>query len=141
MVNINEKIKNIGEYFLGMNVAEGFIYITVRFPDGWKVSNRLEEKYDVKAIRTENEMGYYFFTSMDVGFEKIFEAIEDTISFNEVALLKQQLFMEKIKELQILFEDEPIEVLETIEFKYKKRKNGKKNENKEKEVETCQEEC
>jgi hypothetical protein len=141
MVNINEKIKNIGEYFLGMNVAEGFIYITVKFPDGWKVSNRLEEKYDVKAIRTENEMGYYFFTSMDVGFEKIFEAIEDTISFNEVALLKQQLFMEKIKELQILFEDEPLEVLETIEFKYKKRKNGKKNENKEKEVETCQEEC
>lgn len=140
MVNINEKIKNIGEYFLGMNVAEGFIYITVKFPDGWKVSNRLEEKYDVKAIRTENEMGYYFFTSMDVGFEKIFEAIEDTISFNEVALLKQQLFMEKIKELQILFEDEPLDVLETIEFKYKKRK-GKKNEVKEKEVETCQEEC
>lgn len=140
MVNINEKIKNIGEYFLGMNVAEGFIYITVRFPDGWKVSNRLEEKYDVKAIRTENEMGYYFFTSMDIGFEKIFEAIEDTISFNEVALLKQQLFMEKIKELQILFEDEPLDVLETIEFKYKKRK-GRKNEVKEKEVETCQEEC
>lgn len=140
MVNINEKIKNIGEYFLGMNVAEGFIYITVKFPDGWKVSNRLEEKYDVKAIKTENEMGYYFFTSMDVGFEKIFEAIEDTISFNEVALLKQTLFMEKIKELQILFEDEPLDVLETIEFKYKKRK-GRKNEVKEKEVETCQEEC
>ena len=139
MVNINEKIKNIGDYFLGMNVAEGFIYITVRFPDGWKVSNRLEEKYDVKAIKTENEMGYYFFTSMDVGFEKIFEAIEDTISFNEVALLKQTLFMEKIKELQILFEDEPLDVLETIEFKYKK-KRGKKNEVKEKEVETCQEE-
>lgn len=140
MVNINEKIKNIGEYFLGMNVAEGFIYITVKFPDGWKVSNRLEEKYDVKAIKTENEMGYYFFTSMDVGFEKIFEAIEDTISFNEVALLKQTLFMEKIKELQILFEDEPLDVLETIEFKYKKRK-GRKNEVKEKEVEICQEEC
>lgn len=140
MVNINEKIKNIGEYFLGMNVAEGFIYITVRFPDEWKISNRLEEKYNVKAIRTENDMGYYFFTSMDIGFEKIFEAIEDTISFNEVALLKQQLFMEKIKELQILFEDEPLDVLETIEFKYKKRK-GRKNEVKEKEVETCQEEC
>ena len=85
-------------------------------------------------------MGYYFFTSMDIGFEKIFEAIEDTISFNEVALLKQQLFMEKIKELQILFEDEPLDVLETIEFKYKKRKS-KKNEVKEKEGETCQEEC
>ena len=139
MININEKIKNIGEYFKGMNVAEGFIYITVCFPDGWKVSNRLEEKYDVKAIKTENEIGYYFFTSMDVGFEKLFEAIEDTISFNQVALLKQQLFMEKIKELQILFEDEPLDVLETIEFKYKKRKS-KKNDIKEKEEELCQQE-
>lgn len=138
MININEKIKNIGEYFKGMNVAEGFIYITVCFPDGWKISNRLEEKYDVKAIKTENETGYYFFTSMDVGFEKLFEAIEDTISFNQVALLKQQLFMEKIKELQIIFEDEPIEVLKTIDFKYKKRK--KKNESSEKEVELCQQE-
>jgi hypothetical protein len=122
-----------------MNVAEGFIYITVCFPEGWKVSNRLEEKYDVKAIKTENDMGYYFFTSMEVGFEKLFDAIEDTISFNEVALLKQQLFMEKIKELQILFEDEPLDVLETIEFKYKKRK-GRKNDTKEKEVELCQQE-
>ena len=76
---------------------------------------------------------------MDVGFEKLFEAIEDTISFNQVALLKQQLFMEKIKELQILFEDEPLDVLETIEFKYKKRK-GKKNDIKEKEEELCQQE-
>jgi hypothetical protein len=76
---------------------------------------------------------------MEVGFEKVFEAIEDTISFNEVALLKQQLFMEKIKELQILFEDEPLDVLETIEFKYKKRK-GRKNDTKEKEVELCQQE-
>ena len=46
MININEKIKNIGEYFKGMNVAEGFIYVTVCFPEGWKISNRLEEKYD-----------------------------------------------------------------------------------------------
>ena len=137
MININEKIKNIGDYFLGMNVAEGFIYITVKFPDGWKISNRLEEKYDVKAIKTENEIGYYFFTSMDVGFEKIFDAIEDTISFNEVAILKQELFIEKIKELQTLFENEPLDILETIEFKYKKKK--KRNENKEKEEEICQE--
>lgn len=139
MININEKIKNIGDYFLGMNVAEGFIYITVKFPDGWKISNRLEEKYDVKAIKTENEIGYYFFTSMDVGFEKIFDAIEDTISFNEVAILKQELFIKKVKELQTLFENEPLDVLETIEFKYKKKR--KRNENKEKEEEICQEEC
>ena len=138
MIDINEKIKNISEYFLGMNVADGFIYITVQFPEGWKISNRLEEKFDVKAILTENGLGYYFFTSMMVGFEKLFDAIEDTISFNKVAAIKQQMFLEKIKELQIIFEDEPIDVLETIEFKYKKKRTKKKNENEEKEVESCQ---
>ena len=138
MIDINEKIKNISDYFLGMNVADGFIYITVQFPEGWKISNRLEEKFDVKAILTENGAGYYFFTSMMVGFEKLFDAIEDTISFNKVAAIKQQMFLEKIKELQIIFEDEPIEVLETIEFKYKKKRTKKKNENEEKEAELCQ---
>lgn len=139
MININEKIKNLNGYFLGMNVAEGFIYITVRFPEEWKISQRINEKYDVKTVKTENDMGYYFFTSMDVGFENVFGAIEDTIEFNEMAILKQELFLTKIQELQTIFEDEPIDVLETIEFKYKKRRNKKTNDtNEEKEVEQCQ---
>ena len=138
-MNINEKIKELNGYFLGMNVAEGFIYITVRFPDEWKISSRINEKYDVKAVKTENELGYYFFTSMEVGFENVFSAIEDTIEFNEMAILKQELFLEKIHELQTIFEDEPIDVLKTIEFKYKKRRVKKIiDDNEEKEVETCQ---
>ena len=139
MKNLNDKIKKLNGYFLGMNVAEGFIYITVKFPEEWKISSRINEKYDVKAVRTENELGYYFFTSMDVGFDNVFNAIEDTIEFNEMAILKQELFMVKIKELQLLFEEEPIDVLETIEFKVKKKKNKKANEKiEQKEGETCQ---
>lgn len=139
MININEKIKELNGYFLGMNVAEGFIYITVRFPEEWKISSRINEKYDVKTVKTEDNLGYYFFTSMDVGFENVFGAIEDTIEFNEMAILKQELFLIKIQELQTIFEDEPIDVLKTIEFKYKKKKGRKiTDENEEKEVETCQ---
>lgn len=138
MININEKIKELNGFFLGMNVAEGFIYITVRFPEEWKVSNRINEKYDVKTVKTENGLGYYYYTSMDVGFENVFSAIEDTIEMNQMAVLKQELFMEKIKELQILFEDEPLEVLETIEFKYKKKKGKKSEKIEEKEVQQCQ---
>ena len=138
MININEKIKELNGFFLGMNVAEGFIYITVRFPEEWKISNRINEKYDVKTVKTENGLGYYYYTSMDVGFENVFSAIEDTIEMNQMAVLKQELFMEKIKELQILFEDEPLEVLETIEFKYKKKKGKKSEKIEEKEVQQCQ---
>lgn len=138
-MSINEKINNIGQYFVGMSVAEGYIYITVKFPSEWKVSARLEEKYDVKAVKTEDNDGYYFFTTMDVGFDNIFAAIEDAISFNEVAIQKRELFEIKIRELQNIFEDEPLDVLETIEFKYKKRKTAKKkNDNiDEEEVMPC----
>lgn len=139
MININEKIKELNGYFLGMNVAEGFIYITVRFPEEWKISSRINEKYDVKTVKTENGLGYYFYTSMDVGFDNVFRAIEDTIEFNEMALQKQELFMIKIQELQAIFEDEPLDVLKTIEFKYKKKRSKKiVEEIEEKEVEPCQ---
>ena len=140
MMNINEKIAQLSAYFIGMNVAEGFIYITVKFPHEWKISQNIVDKYDVKAVKTENEMGYYFFTSMDVGFENIFSAIEDTINFNEDAVLKQQIFIEKVKELQLIFEEESLDVLKTIEFKYKKKrkKNNKIDETEEKEEELCQ---
>lgn len=137
-MDINQRIINIGQYFLGMNVADGFIFITVRFPENWVISNRLEEKFDVKAIRTENGDGYYFFAQMCVGFENVFLAIEDTIAFNEVAEIKQKLLLQKIAELQIIFEDEPLDVLETIEFKYKKKKKKAiKNNETENETEIC----
>ena len=52
---------------------------------------------------------------------------------------KKELFEIKIRELQNIFEDEPLDVLETIEFKYKKRKSAKKkNDNiDEEEVTLC----
>jgi hypothetical protein len=75
---------------------------------------------------------------MENGFDNVFSAIQDTIEMNQMALLKQELFMKKVKELQVLFEDEPLDVLETIEFKYKKKKIKKTEKVEEKEVEECQ---
>ena len=138
MFNISEKIKELNGYFFGMNVAEGYIYITVYFPEEWKISNKINEKYGVKTVKTENGVGYYYYTTMDIGFDNVFSAIQDTIEMNQMAVIKQELFMKKVKELQILFEDEPIDVLETIEFKYKKKKNKKVEKIEEKEVEECQ---
>ena len=71
---------------------------------------------------TEDYSGYYFASKMDNGFDNLFMAIDDTITFNEVAGIKKVLFLEKIQELQSIFEEEPLEVLQTIEFKYKKKK-------------------
>ena len=61
-----------------------------------------------------------------------------------MAGIKKALFLEKVSELQRIFEEEPLDVLQTIEFKYKKKKpkNLKKNETdnieNEEEVAVCQ---
>ena len=138
-MGINERIKKLGEYFKKMNIAEGVIFITVSFPREWQINSAICEEYDVKVMPTEDYSGYYFASKMDNGFDNLFMAIDDTITFNEVAGIKKVLFLEKIQELQSIFEEEPLEVLQTIEFKYKKKKTGKKKaEEIVKEVETCQ---
>lgn len=139
-MDINNRIKKLGNYFQKMNIAEGIIFITVSFPKEWQFNNKMVEEYGVKIMNTEDNNGYYFATKIDNGFDTIFNAIEHVIEFNEVAGIKKSLFLEKIKELQEIFEEEPLDVLQTIEFKYKKKKTGKreKNENNITNTEICQ---
>ena len=143
-MTLNDKIAKLGSRFKKMNIAEGIIFLTVNFPQDWKINDKILEKHNVKVMPTEDYEGYYFAATLDVGIDNIFNAIDDTITFNEVAGIKKALFLEKVTELQRIFEEEPLDVLQTIEFKYKKKKpkNLKKNEmdniENEEEVVVCQ---
>lgn len=141
---MNERIKQLGNYFQKMNIAEGIIFITVSFPSDWKINPNITEKYGIKVMSTEDNQGYYFAAKMENGFDCLFDAIDKVIEFNQVAGIKKALFLEKIKELQIIFEEEPLDVLESIEFKYKKKRpSGKKTDKKfiENNEENYTEEC
>ena len=129
MGSINDKIASLKGYFKGMNVAEGFVYVTVEFPEGWFINDDLCAHYEVRAAKEKNDGTYYFFTSLGIGFDAVFDAILETIKYNEVSALKKSLFLEKINELQKIFETETLETLNTIEFKYtqQKKKSSKKN--------------
>ena len=131
-MNINDRIKNISEYFVSMNVAaeNGIIYVLVNFPQRWACSELTEYNFNVTAVRAETPTSFYFFTSMENGFDKVFDAIEYNINFNKEAQIKVSLLKEKIDELKDIFENEDIETLKTLEFKYKKKKikNTKKKE-------------
>jgi hypothetical protein len=143
-MTLNDKIAKLGSRFKKMNIAEGIIFLTVNFPQDWKINDKILEKHNVKVMPTEDYEGYYFAATLDVGIDSIFNAIDDTITFNEVAGIKKALFLEKVSELQRIFEEEALDVLQTIEFKYKKKKpkNLKKNETdnieNEEEVAVCQ---
>jgi hypothetical protein len=123
-MNIKERIERLGMYFHSMNVAaeNNIIYVRVQFPKGWGCSELTEYNFNVKSVTDEIPGYFYFFANMEIGFDKIFDAIEFNIQFNEEAQAKVSLLREKIEELKDIFENEDINVLRTLEFKYKKKK-------------------
>lgn len=123
-MNIKERIERLGVYFNSMNVAaeNNIIYVRVQFPKGWGCSELTEHNFNVTAVTDDIPGYFYFFANMDIGFDKIFDAIEYNIQFNEEAQAKVSLLREKIEELKTIFENEDINVLRTLEFKYKKKK-------------------
>ena len=139
-MNIQERINNLGDYFKGMqvNAENGIIYVTVQFHKGWACSEVTEHNFNVKAVQDDMPGLFYFFTDMEVGFDKIFDAIDYNIRFNEEAQAKVNLLREKIEELRTVFESEDIDTLKTLEFKYKK-KVKKTSKNKKDNNETPQE--
>ena len=122
-MSIQERINKLGDYFKGMQVSaeNGIIYVTVQFQKGWACSEVTEHNFGVKAVQDEVPGVFYFFTDMEVGFDKVFDAIDYNIHFNEEAQAKVNLLREKIEELRNVFENEDINVLKTLEFKYKKK--------------------
>lgn len=127
-MNIKERINKLGIYFDSMNLSSenGIIYIRVKFPKGWGCSELTEYNYNTKCVQDDIPGYFYFFAEMEVGFDKIFDAIEFNIQFNEEAQAKVYLLREKIEDLKTIFENEDIDTLKTLEFKYKKKKNSKK---------------
>lgn len=123
-MNIKERIERLGVYFNSMNVAaeNNIIYVRVQFPKGWGCSELTEHNFNVTAVTDEIPGYFYFFADMEVGFDKIFDAIDYNIQFNEEAQAKVTLLREKIEELKNIFENEDISVLKTLEFKYKKKR-------------------
>lgn len=137
-MNIKERIKKLGAYFNNLNISSenNIIYVHVKFPKGWGCSEVTEHNFNVKCVQDEIPGYFYFYADIEVGFDKLFDAIEFNIKFNEEVQAKVELLKCKIEELKDLFEIEDIETLKTLEFKYKKKKekNSKSKIKKEEEV-------
>ena len=84
------------------------------------------ESYDeaVKIARDDNnQYQYFYYASTETDFNRIFDVIDTTVKFNNEAELKRELLIQKVNELQKLFEVEDLETLQTLEFKVKKKKS------------------
>lgn len=130
MADINQRIKNISDFFAGMQVEnienENYIYVVVKLPQKWRVSYEdTINKFNVEIAPDETTPGqYYFIAKMEVGFDTVFDAIDFNIDRMKTIAERSQLLRQKITELQLIFENQeiPIESLRTLEFKYKQPK-------------------
>ena len=57
-MTLNDKIAKLGSRFKKMNIAEGIIFLTVNFPQDWKINDKILEKHNVKVMPTEDYEGY-----------------------------------------------------------------------------------
>ena len=135
MADIQERIKNTGAFFNGMQVTKvddtDVIYVIVHFPPRWIIDDIVKEKYEVSVIDGKTEGEYLFCAEMGVGFDAVFDAIDHCITVNRDAAERAQIFQDKINELKEIFgnEEYSIKKLKTLEFTFprqKKEANKKK---------------
>lgn len=100
----------------------GQIIIHVTYKPNWRVLESYDEA--VKIARDDNnQYQYFYYASTETDFNRIFDVIDTTVKFNNEAELKRELLIQKVNELQKLFEVEDLETLQTLEFKVKKKKS------------------
>ena len=130
MADVKNRIENIKEYFLGMDVKDGLVSIAVKFPKKWMILEGLDEKYGVGIDECKNTNGspyakepgsFYFAAALEDGFDVAFNAIDENISVMKAAEERVELLDTKINELKALFNDEEnsLEKLKTLEFTFR----------------------
>lgn len=105
----NERIKKVSAYFNEMKVGRtdkggSFIAVEMTFPASWVIVDNLKQKFGVEANQYQGKT--YFSTSLDNGFDKLFDAIDYNIEKMKAAEERKELLKEKTKELISLFSDE-----------------------------------
>lgn len=122
---LQNKIKEMTPYFVRIEMVKDTTIITVRYKEKWNVYNSKDGRIKVaKSPQMANEYMYYAKTE-EVELDDMFRMIEETIAINENAEKKVKLLMDKVQELKAIFEQEDYKTLESLTFKYRKKK--KKN--------------
>jgi hypothetical protein len=115
-MDVNERIKNVGKYFAMFNVHDGVVCVGVRFPDKWTLFD-IQTICDEFNIQIKSKDGVAFFLcDINDGFDPVFDAVDFIIEQNKSLEEKTNLLKQKVEELRILFEQESLDKLKTLQF-------------------------
>lgn len=138
MLQVEDYISKIGEYFEGIERYNDALIVRVKLPERWGVYPSSDEQIKVAPSEEVLNEYYYYGSSNDVNLEDIFQLILETIQMNKDVLLKIELLKEKVQELKDLFDTKPLDELKTLKFvteQPKKTKAKRKYTKKKKEAE------
>lgn len=126
-MTLQERLIELSGYGISFNVANGNFVVRIRYNSEWDVIK--PENSEIGFYRDDNDDNiYYYVAPVSMDIETLFSAIDETILYNRELEEKVVLFKEKMNELQKIFAKEPIDVLKTLEFKVKKKKEKVKKE-------------
>lgn len=125
MLQVEDYISKIGEYFEGIERYNDALIVRVKLPERWGTYPSSDERIKVAASEEVPNEYYYYGSSNDVNLEDIFQLILETIQMNKDVLLKIELLKEKVQELKDLFDTKPLEELKTLKFVTETSKKSK----------------
>lgn len=108
-------IVRLSNYGVRFRNYSGNFAIEIQFPKDWTIIN--PEKENVAFTNDDNNPGLcYYMCPISNDLTEVFDAINETIKYNEELKLKIELFKKKVIELQDIFAREPYEKLKELQF-------------------------
>lgn len=121
---IDDRIAKLDKYFKSYNIAEGVVYALAKFPPKWTVPDEIEQ-LKVKTAKDGESGGYFFFSSIEDGYEVVFDGIQYVVELNVAIEEKTVLLVKMANELRDIFASEPIEKLKMLRFTFEHPKKSK----------------
>lgn len=112
------KINAIKEYFFSIRLAGTVLTLDLKFPLGWNVKPIIDEFKSVEFVEQDKDAKRALISILteysEEGFDLLFAVCNRIIKVNVEEELKRQLFDEKMRELQLLFQNKSLDELKDI---------------------------
>lgn len=113
-----DNIKKLRPYFHSLREIQDNVSLDIKLPLTWKYED-VVKPYSSIAIKVQDKNEKFNLISLisqstQNGYDVVFACANEIVTKNKEEEEKQRLFQEKVKELQLLFQNESLEKLKDI---------------------------
>ena len=113
-------IKDLRPYFFSLREIDNNVSLDVRLPANWKFETIVAPYKSIKTkVQDKNEkhtLVSLISNATTDGYEIVFTCAKEIVKTNKEIEEKQKLFQTKIKELEMLFQQESLDKLKQLSF-------------------------